>query len=212
MHPSDNNQLPSHTQQASAHAQQTPVHTQQQSSHVPLESDHAPQTSVNAPLAITTDQEKLLQSALRIKILSILAEEVLTSKQVSQKLNRSPGNVHYHIQKLHEGGLLELVRTEPSGGVIQKFYKARSAWFKSQEFQGFHFRKEDKAEHLLTRLSLSEAEFARFREDLAAFISKWESADTSGTEYGMEIIIGRLPAPEDDRPGPEGGASHVAGK
>lgn len=67
------------------------------------------------PLKVTPEQDKLLESALRIKIMHTLSGEPLTSKQVAGKLNKTPGNIHYHIIKLYEGGLLELVRTETAG-------------------------------------------------------------------------------------------------
>lgn len=51
-----------------------------------------------------------------------LADEPLTSKQVAEKLHKTPGNIHYHIIKLFEGGLLELVRTEAAGGIYGMLY------------------------------------------------------------------------------------------
>lgn len=84
------------------------------------------------PFQVSPEQSKLLESALRIKIMHTLAEEPLTSKQVAEKLGKTPGNIHYHIVKLYEGGLLDLVRTEASGGIIQKFYRSKATWFRSE--------------------------------------------------------------------------------
>lgn len=144
------------------------------------------------PLQITAEQSKLLESALRIKIMHALAGEPLTSKQVADKLHKTPGNIHYHITKLFEGGLLELVRTEAAGGIIQKYYRSVSTWFRSENFSGFQFPQEDRVEHFVTRLTLSKGELLTFKEELKAFISSWESKVTEGGEYGIDVVIGRL--------------------
>ncbi|NGM85135.1 winged helix-turn-helix transcriptional regulator [Paenibacillus sp. 7124] len=149
-------------------------------------------------LPISGEQEKLLQSALRIKIMHALAGDPLTSKQVAEKLGKTPGNIHYHIQKLFEGGLLELVRTEAAGGIMQKFYRSKATWFRSPSFSGFGFRKEDTVEHFTTRLSLSEEELALFRQEVMRLIGQWEAKATHGEEYGVEMIIGQLLHPSGD--------------
>lgn len=65
---------------------------------------------------LTDGQYLLVAHPLRIRILHALAGAELTAAQVADSLGETRGNVHYHIQKLHQGGLLELVRTEPHGG------------------------------------------------------------------------------------------------
>ncbi|WP_379148024.1 helix-turn-helix domain-containing protein [Paenibacillus sp. sgz500992] len=144
------------------------------------------------PLQVTPEQNKLLESALRIKIMHALADEPLTSKQVAEKLHKTPGNIHYHIIKLFDGGLLELVRTETAGGIIQKFYRSKATFFRSENFSGFQFRKEDTVEHFVTRLSLSPSELKAFQQEMMKFISSWESKVTHGEEYGIDVIIGHL--------------------
>lgn len=148
----------------------------------------------NTPLQVTPEQDKLLESALRIKIMHALAGDPRTSKQVAEELQKTPGNIHYHIIKLFEGGLLELVRTEVAGGIVQKFYRSKATWFRSENFSGFQFQKEDTVEHFTTRLTLSERELESFQQDLKQFISTWESKITHGEEYGVDIAIGRLRA------------------
>ncbi|WP_019908404.1 winged helix-turn-helix domain-containing protein [Paenibacillus sp. HW567] len=148
------------------------------------------------PLKVSPEQNKLLESALRIKIMHVLAEEPLTSKQVAGKLGKTPGNIHYHIIKLFEGGLLELVRTETAGSIIQKYYRSKGTWFSSEHFSGFTFRQEDMVNHASTRLTLSSSELEQFRKEIMEFLSSWESKVTQGEEYGVEVIVGRL-SPEE---------------
>lgn len=157
------------------------------------------------PLMLTPEQDKLLESALRIKIMHTLSGEPLTSKQVAEKLNKTPGNIHYHIIKLYEGGLLELVRTEAAGGIIQKFYRSRGTMFRSEALSSFQFRKEERIEHFITRLTLSPSELAGFHQELLELITSWESKVTAGDEYGVEIMVGRLqPADPAVQPETEG--------
>jgi DNA-binding transcriptional ArsR family regulator len=151
-----------------------------------------PRPASAPPLPISEEQGKLLESALRIKIMHLLADEPLTSKQVAEKLQKTPGNIHYHIIKLYEGGLLELVRTEAAGGIIQKFYRSKATWFKPPNVSSFHFGPQDTVEHISTRLSLSRDELLQFHEELQQFITRWESKITHGEEYGIEVVIGRL--------------------
>ncbi len=57
------------------------------------------------------------------KFFTFLKDEALTAKQVATKLNKSAGSVHYHVQILYDGGLLELVDTKEKRGIIEKYYK-----------------------------------------------------------------------------------------
>ena len=84
-------------------------------------------------LTISAEQQKLISNATRIQILHLLKDEALTAKQVATKLNKSTGSVHYHVQILYDGGLLELVDTKEKRGIIEKYYKAKSAHFYIEE-------------------------------------------------------------------------------
>lgn len=78
---------------------------------------------------ISVEQAKLLGSAQRIKIIGALVETAITSKQVAYELGESPGSIHYHIQKLYDGGLIDLVEIRTVGGIVEKYYKSKAKWF-----------------------------------------------------------------------------------
>ncbi|MNI49974.1 hypothetical protein D3C73_1046130 [compost metagenome] len=145
-------------------------------------------------MQITKEQAKLLESALRIKILNTLSEESRTSKQVADLLNKTPGNIHYHIQKLYDGGLLELVKTRAMGGVTEKYYRAKSTTFKQQDLPQFVFIQDMPTFDISTRLLLSEDQLEQFKHDYVTLINKWETmeTDTNGLEYGISIQMGRV--------------------
>ena len=73
----------------------------------------------NQSIEISVEQAKLLGSAQRVKILGTMLDTAKTSKQVADELGDSPGSIHYHIQKLYDGGLIDLVETRTVGGSLR---------------------------------------------------------------------------------------------
>jgi DNA-binding transcriptional ArsR family regulator len=80
--------------------------------------------------SLTEGQYKLVAHPLRIRILHALRSGELTAAQVADHLGESRGNVHYHIQKLNAGGLVEVTRTAPNGGIVERYYRAATARFR----------------------------------------------------------------------------------
>lgn len=157
--------------------------------------------SKNAPMPINAEQSKLLESALRIKILNVLADEPHTSKQVADLLGKTPGNVHYHIQKLHDGGLLDLVHTQTVGGVVEKYYRSKTTYFKLDRLTEFDYLDGAPQYRTATRLLLSADQYQEFIDELDTLICKWEAKDTDGAEYGVLFTLGRVQGSD---PGSEG--------
>jgi DNA-binding transcriptional ArsR family regulator len=149
-------------------------------------------SSKKSPMPINAEQSKLLESALRIKILNVLVEEPHTSKQVADLLGKTPGNVHYHIQKLYDGGLLDLVSTQTVGGVLEKYYRSKTTFFKPEPFPSFHYVEGMPQYRAATRLLLSPAQYQEFVNELDVLIRKWEAKDTDGAEYGVLFTLGRV--------------------
>ncbi|WP_413377653.1 ArsR/SmtB family transcription factor [Alkalihalobacillus sp. 1P02AB] len=78
---------------------------------------------------INLKQQKLLSNPLRVKIVYLLAEEPMTSKQVAEALEMSPGNIHYHIQQLYQNDILELTEVREKKGINEKYYRAKATHF-----------------------------------------------------------------------------------
>lgn len=70
-------------------------------------------------MEITLDQQKLISSPLRAKIIYLLNERAMTAKQVADELRKSNGSIHYHIQQLYNGGIIELVKTKDNKGSLK---------------------------------------------------------------------------------------------
>ncbi|HEY4553911.1 MAG TPA: helix-turn-helix domain-containing protein [Bacillaceae bacterium] len=148
------------------------------------------------PFNISIEQAKLLGSALRIKIISQLVDKPRTAKQVADMLGQTGGNVHYHMKKLYEGGLLELVEEKQLGGVTEKYYQSKAKWFNSDGEEPIDpvlkddFKSSDSTV-LSIRLHLSKEQQYEIREEFKDFLEKWV-AKTSVTEEedSQEYSIG----------------------
>ncbi|MFS0780437.1 ArsR/SmtB family transcription factor [Bacillus sp. 1P06AnD] len=104
-------------------------------------------------------QQKLISSPLRIKIIYLLTEQSMTAKQVADELGKSPGSIHYHIQQLYNGGILEIEETKMNKGIIEKYYRSLATEFHlKDDTQEIHHSRE-------SYLQLSEDELEEFKKD-----------------------------------------------
>ena len=69
---------------------------------------------------------KALTHPLRWRILEVLSRGVSSPREIAEELDAKLGDVGYHVRRLHELGVIELVRTEQRRGAIKHFYKANS--------------------------------------------------------------------------------------
>ena len=56
-----------------------------------------------------------------------IAENPMTVSQMAEELNEKQSRLYYHVKKLEEAGLLELVETRQQGNLIEKYYKTTKA-------------------------------------------------------------------------------------
>lgn len=159
------------------------------------------------PLQISVEQSKLLGNALRIKIITTLLETPKTAKQVADQLGNSPGSVHYHIQKLYEGGLIELVETKEVGGIIEKYYKAKSKWFSAPETTDPVLREGFNSTYSSTtslRVFLKEEDREEFIEDVKSLLEKWVTISSTNDlkdlqEYAVGFKVVATSEKKDDK-------------
>lgn len=60
---------------------------------------------------------------LRLRILSLLTGEELSTSELARRLDENPANVGFHLRKLHEAGLVTLVGTQRVRGGTAKIYR-----------------------------------------------------------------------------------------
>jgi len=62
-----------------------------------------------------------------------IAKEPVTVSQIAEELNEKQSRLYYHVKKLEDAGLLELVETRQHGNLIEKYYKRTKIAGKSFE-------------------------------------------------------------------------------
>lgn len=131
-------------------------------------------------LPISTAQQKLIANALRTRILHITERRSLTAKQVSEELGETPGNVHYHLQRLLAGGLVDVVETRAVRGIVEKYYRAKSTHFLivGEEGRRGPFRQ------MTSCMSLTDAQADQLILDLSDVLHRWEQAMARPVEPG----------------------------
>lgn len=73
---------------------------------------------------------RALGHPLRIKILALTAERVMSPNAMARKIGDTVGNVGYHARVLRAAGLIELVDEKPVRGAVEHFYRAiERPWF-----------------------------------------------------------------------------------
>ncbi|HUG42355.1 MAG TPA: helix-turn-helix domain-containing protein [Longimicrobiales bacterium] len=73
---------------------------------------------------LTVSQLRVLSNPLREEVLALLCRESLSGARLRERLPDPPGNLYYHLEKLHAAGLVEVVEERPVRGVTEKFYRA----------------------------------------------------------------------------------------
>ncbi|MFB5761646.1 ArsR/SmtB family transcription factor [Paenibacillus medicaginis] len=152
----------------------------------------------NDTLVINEQQKKLLQSALRITIMHALGNEPKTAKQVADQLHKTPGNVHYHIQRLYEAGLLELADTRTQAGIVEKYYKAKGTRFHYPGAKEDGMHNSESVMDWFSRLHLSAPEFKEFRDDLITLLEKWEKRTGDSDEFAVSIRVARISSEQNE--------------
>jgi DNA-binding transcriptional ArsR family regulator len=69
---------------------------------------------------------KALAHPLRVRILSMLDESVLSPSEIAERIDVPIGNVSYHVRQLADLGLVKLVRETPRRGAVEHHYTAEA--------------------------------------------------------------------------------------
>jgi DNA-binding transcriptional ArsR family regulator len=64
---------------------------------------------------------------LRLRMLSLLSGEQLSASDIARRLGESAANVSFHLRKLHEVGLVDLVGEQRVRGGVAKLYRHNPA-------------------------------------------------------------------------------------
>lgn len=150
----------------------------------------------NQAIEISVEQAKLLGSAQRVKIIGVIVDQAKTAKQVADELGESPGSIHYHIQKLYEGGLIDLVETRTVGGIVEKYYKSKAKWFNTRGTQLVDPVLADDYEassstKMSVRMQLTPDQLEELNGEFKALLEKWVRISTASKgDQLQEYAIG----------------------
>ncbi|HEY7126576.1 MAG TPA: ArsR family transcriptional regulator [Ktedonobacterales bacterium] len=87
--------------------------------------DHTtyPDYELDDALELTTlEHFKAISDPTRQKILGMLGQQALTTKQLSEMLEQPKGTIGHHLKVLEGAGLIHVVRTRPVRAIIEKYY------------------------------------------------------------------------------------------
>lgn len=131
-------------------------------------------------MEVTLEQQKLISSPLRAKIIYLLDEKAMTAKQVADELGKSNGSIHYHIQQLYKGGILELAETKDNKGIIEKYYRSKAIEFTLMD--QYAPKSKDYFMRRGTSLSLSDREIEEFTNDFDELLKKYLIKSMKGSD------------------------------
>lgn len=72
---------------------------------------------------------QLVADTTRRKIIYLLRVKEMTVGQIASDLNLTPQAVYHHIKKLQDGGMVEVVKEERVGHLIESYYRATAEAF-----------------------------------------------------------------------------------
>ncbi|MBX5326799.1 MAG: ArsR/SmtB family transcription factor [Candidatus Bathyarchaeia archaeon] len=83
------------------------------------------------PMLIIKDPEafQLLADETRRKIIYLLRAKEMTVSQLAAELSLTPQAVYHHIKKLQDASMIEIVREERLGHLIESYYRATAESF-----------------------------------------------------------------------------------
>ena len=83
------------------------------------------------PMITIRDPEafQLVADETRRKIIYLLRAKEMTVSQISAELNLTPQAVYHHIKKLQDGRMVEVVKEERVGHLIESYYRATAEVF-----------------------------------------------------------------------------------
>lgn len=90
----------------------------------------APADTLPARRPPTADEARALGHPTRLRILFACRDQALTNKQLAERLDTTPGTIHYHLRPLVEQGFLraETPRPGPRGSQEQPYRATGKSW------------------------------------------------------------------------------------
>ncbi|MFN3427484.1 MAG: helix-turn-helix domain-containing protein [Candidatus Thermochlorobacter sp.] len=75
------------------------------------------------------EQVRAIADPLRIRILNVLCEKAMTTKQVAEYLGENINKLYHHVETLEGAGLIKMVETRRNRGTLEKYFRAVAKHF-----------------------------------------------------------------------------------
>ncbi|PIO47434.1 MAG: hypothetical protein CMR00_10290 [[Chlorobium] sp. 445] len=75
------------------------------------------------------EQVRAIADPLRIRILNVLCEKAMTTKQVAEYLGENINKLYHHVETLEAAGLIKMVETRRNRGTLEKYFRAVAKHF-----------------------------------------------------------------------------------
>jgi DNA-binding transcriptional ArsR family regulator len=85
------------------------------------------------PASMETTLAAIVAHPTRARCFSILAERTASPVEIAQEIGKDVGHVGYHVRKLQQLNLIELVDERPVRGAVEHFYRATERPYVSEE-------------------------------------------------------------------------------
>jgi DNA-binding transcriptional ArsR family regulator len=73
----------------------------------------------------TVDLTAVVKHPVRIKAMIVLTERTASPTEIAHQLRLDVSKVAYHVRKLEQAGLVEMIGERPVRGAVEHFYRAR---------------------------------------------------------------------------------------
>ncbi|MDW8466393.1 MAG: winged helix-turn-helix domain-containing protein [Chloroherpetonaceae bacterium] len=117
------------------------------------------------------EQVRAIADPLRIRILNVLCEHTMTTKQVAELLGENVNKLYHHVETLEAAGLIKLVKTKKNRGTLEKYFQAVAKHFTLSPVL-FEVRLDDDDTSELTFSSALQATLTELKESLAQKLIK----------------------------------------
>lgn len=111
------------------------------------------------------EQMRVLAHPIRSRILELLCGSELSTSQLTNRIEKPPSNLYYHLDRLRESGLITITRTARVRGTVEKFYRPIAAAFSvAPELLHLSRHATERAAMLQVAQSMAERALAGFGE------------------------------------------------
>ncbi|MCL0089580.1 helix-turn-helix domain-containing protein [Dehalococcoidia bacterium] len=138
------------------------------------------------------EQLQALADPLHLRLLELLSQKAMTVTQVANLLDEKPNRLYYHINKLEEVGLVQLVETRPHRGILEKYYQAVAENFKIDE-SVIQLQQEEVGTLYDLAQGVFESTMADLRQTLRAKLQEESPESSVELKHHIERTLVRLP-------------------